>query len=123
MVAIPLIVPVTPVPAQTLNVTLADQACRINIFTKHLNVPDHLPGDIVTDPPVFYTIDPIFLDLYLNDVLVLGGVLCLNNVGIVRNPYLGFVGDLSFTDVQGDEDPRYDGLGVRWLLNYWPSLR
>lgn len=87
--------------------------------------PESIGGDyfIVTNPPVFGEIDPIFLDLYINDVLILGGVLCLNNVAIVRDPYLGFIGDLAFTDLTGDEDPQVSGLGFRWLLNYWPNLK
>lgn len=84
---------------------------------------DQPTGNIVTDPPAFAEINPIFLDLYINDVLVLGGVLALNNVGLVRDPYLGFVGDLSFTDIQGNEDPQVSGLGIRWLLCYWPNLK
>ena len=116
------IVPIVPANNQTLSVTLANQPCKINIFTKHIQVPVHPPGSIITNPPIFEAIDPIFLDLYLNDVLVVGGVLCLNRVGIVRNPYFGFVGDLSFADTLGDEDPQVSGLGNRWLLCYWPNL-
>jgi hypothetical protein len=121
--ATPLIIPIVPVNSQTLTATLGNQAVRVDLYTKHLQVPVHPPGSIVTNPPIFEEVDPLFLNLYLNDALILGGVLCLNNVGIVRNRYFGFVGDLAFTDLQGDEDPRVSGLGLRWLLNYWPDLR
>lgn len=120
--ALPFIIPLQPVPSQVLEVTLNNQACKIKVFTKHIQVPIHPPGTTVTNPPVFEEVDPLFLDLYLNDVLVVGGVLCLNKVGIVRNPYFGFVGDLSFNDLQGNEDPQVNGLGLRWILSYWSDL-
>lgn len=121
MISAPFVVPLNPVFSQTIRTTLGGQACRINVYTKHIWVPQE--AAIVTDPPVFAAIDPIFLDLYVDDVLVIGGVLCLNRVNIVRDAYLGFVGDLSFADLQADEDPRTDGLGSRWILAYWPNLQ
>lgn len=121
-VVTPQIIPIQPVPSQELDVTLDNQPVKLKIFTKHIQVPIHPPGTIVTNPPVFEAIDPLFIDVYLNDVLILGGILCLNNVGIIRSPYLGILGDLAFTDLTGDEDPQVDGLGIRWLLNYWPNL-
>jgi hypothetical protein len=122
MVALPLVVPLAAVPSQTLNITLGGQPCRIKLFTKNLQVPALDPGEIVTEPPRFVEIDPIFMELYLNDVLLLGGVLCLNEVRIVRDAYLKFIGDLSFQDLQGSDDPRVAGLGTRWILCYWPDL-
>lgn len=122
LIATPFLIPLVPANSQELTATLGNQACRIKVFTKNLWVPYHNPGEIVTDPPPFEEINPLFLDLYLNDSLIVGGVLCLNNVGIVRNPYFGFVGDLSFTDTQGNEDPQVSGLGNRWQLCYWPNL-
>ena len=32
--------------------------------------------------------------------------------------YLGFVGDLMFSDTQGTSDPSSPGLGTRYLLMY-----
>jgi hypothetical protein len=37
---------------------------------------------------------------------------------MVRETYLGFIGDLSFTDTQGTSDPVYTGLGSRFVLLY-----
>ena len=37
---------------------------------------------------------------------------------IVRDTYLGFLGDLAFFDLQGEDDPYYTGLGDRWVLGY-----
>jgi hypothetical protein len=61
----------------------------------------------------------VYLDLYVAGVLIIGGVLCLNGVNIVRNAYLGFIGDLAFYDQQGTTDPVYSGLGSRYLLFYF----
>ena len=117
---VPDVIPLAAVPSQTLTVTLNAQACKINVFTKHIQVPVYETGSIKTEPPVYSAIDPVFVDLYVNDVLVIGGAPALNNVKIVRDSYLGFVGDLSFTDTQGTEDPQTGGLGARWLFLYWP---
>ncbi len=56
--------------------------------------------------PTYENQNPVFLDLYLNETnLIIGGVPCLNDVRIVRNVYLGFIGDLSVIDTEGNEDP------------------
>jgi hypothetical protein len=90
-------IPLAAVPSQTLTTVLSGQPCRLNIYQKSTG---------------------LFLDLLVNDALVLGGVLCRNGVGIVRDAYLGFLGDLVFYDTQGDDDPTYDGLGERFILGY-----
>lgn len=100
-----LIIPTTEAPSQTINVTLNNQVCRINLFTKSINVPKQDPLTIPTNPPTYENINPVFLNLYLNDVLLLGGALCLNNTRIIRDTYFGFIGDLSFYDTQGNNDP------------------
>lgn len=132
MAASPLVIPLIGVASQTLSSTLGNQPCAIDVFTKHIQVPvisghgvsapPQPGGSIVTAPPVYAQADPVFLNLRLNDVPVLSGVLARNNVKIVRNPYFGFVGDLSFADTEGNEDPQWPGLGARWLLLYWPDL-
>ncbi|WP_425333611.1 hypothetical protein [Escherichia coli] len=37
---------------------------------------------------------------------------------MVRYSYLGFKGDLIFIDNDGESDPRWEGLGSRYLLYY-----
>lgn len=92
-----LIIPVQPAPAQQLAVTLAGQPCILDLYQKRVG---------------------LFLDLYVNDALIVGGVLCLNKGAMVINAYLGFAGELVFIDQQGNEDPVYTGLGSRWPLFY-----
>lgn len=88
-------IPLVPVPSQQLAVRLGDQSCTIKAYQKAYG---------------------FFLDLYVGDALIIGGVQCHNNALIVITGYLGFVGDLFFTDTAGTDDPSYEGLGSRWLL-------
>ena len=86
-----------PVPAQAVSVSLGGQTCQINVYQKRTG---------------------LYLDLGVNNVPIIYGVLCLNANLIVRDAYLGFVGDLIFYDTQGSNDPDYTGLGGRFQLLY-----
>lgn len=90
-------IPVQPLPSQELVVSLAGQSCKFRIYQK-------LSG--------------LYIDVYVSDVLLIGGVICRNLNRIVRSTYLGFVGDLCFVDNQGTDDPSYTGLGSRFSLVY-----
>jgi len=92
-----LIVPIVSTPSQTLNVTLAQQACTIRVYQKFWGV---------------------FCDVLVNQQPIIQGVLCLNKNFIVRSLYLGFIGDLAFFDTQGSNDPSFSGLGSKFLLFY-----
>jgi hypothetical protein len=91
------IVPLIDAYGQTLNITLGGQSCRIDIKTRSTG---------------------LYCDLYVNDILKVGGVACRNLKRIVINRYFGFVGDLMFSDTQGVKDPSSPGLGTRYLLMY-----
>jgi hypothetical protein len=91
------VIPLRAIPSQIVSISLAGQPCRIAVYQKSTG---------------------LFCDLYANDALIIGGVICLNANLIVRDAYLGFIGDLSFFDTQGEDDPDYTGLGSRWLLSY-----
>lgn len=95
------IVPLQALPSQTVSVALNNQACQINVYTLGPTEYPHL-----------------FMDLLVNDTLIVGGVICQNANPIVRDAYLGFIGDLAFFDLQGEDDPVYTGLGSRWVLGY-----
>lgn len=92
-----LFIPLQSVPSQTVTCALGGQNCRISIYAKSTGV---------------------FLDLYVSNTMLLAGVICLNYVRIVRDPYLGFPGDLSWYDMQGASDPTYEGIGDRYQLAY-----
>jgi len=53
----------------------------------------------------------LFMDVSVNDVPVMQGVICQNWNRIVRSAYLGFVDDFVFWDAQGSADPTFSGLG------------
>lgn len=92
-----LVIPLAPEKAQTVTTTIADQRIRLHVYQKAFGV---------------------FVDVYVNDQLILGGVLARNMVRLIRSTYLGFVGDLVFFDTQGNAAPSYEGLGDRFVLLY-----
>lgn len=85
-----LIVPLQAVPNQAVSIALANQACQIEVSQNEYGM---------------------FMNLYVNNSLVLGGVICQNMNRIVRDAYFGFIGDFVFLDNQGNDDPEYTGLG------------
>ena len=100
-----LTVPLQPIASQTVNVVLDGQACTINVYEKSTG---------------------LYMDLYVNAVLIIGGVICNNLDRIVRDLYFGFNGDFIWEDVQGSTnaplnppmDPYYQGIGSRFFLIY-----
>lgn len=95
------IIPLVAAPSQSLTVTLAGQRVRLQVYQKAFG---------------------LFIDVYANDVLVIGGVAARNLVRVVRSAYLGFIGDFYFGDTQGTDDPAYTQLGTRFLLYYDDAL-
>lgn len=94
-------IPLDVVPSQTLTVPLGGQAVRLNVYTRTFG---------------------LYVDVYVNNTLIIGGVKALNLVKIVRSKYLGFIGDVFFFDTQGTDDPVYTGLGDRFVLLYDDTL-
>lgn len=92
------IVPLSPIPSQTLKVVLDDQDCQISVLTRG----EHM-----------------YLDLTVDGTIVQQGALLLDYVSAIQIPTHSFSGTLAMFDTQGNEAPRYDGLGERWQLWYW----
>lgn len=86
---------------QTINVTLNNQPCIIRLVQRE---------------------SAIYMDLSLNSIPIIQGVPCWYGNKIVRYPYLGFVGELVFLDLEGEDDPFWDGLGTRFLLFYFEEV-
>lgn len=99
-----LIVPTQPVANQTLVCELGNQRCRITIYQRYEYNPE--PSPI------------LYLDLLVNDAPILVGQICRDRTRLIRDAYLGFVGDIAFFDNQGIADPLGVGLGSRWFLLY-----
>jgi hypothetical protein len=93
------VIPLNTASAQILNVQLARQSCRLKVYQKTFG---------------------LYVDLYVNDVLIMAGQAAHNLVKLVRDAYLGFAGDLVFFDTSGNADPTHDGLGSRYVLLYLP---
>lgn len=109
-------IPLQAAPSQTINVSLGGQSCTINVYQKGI-LPPFTPAG-ATSPNVYLLPAVVYLDLYVANTLILGGIRCMNGVVIVRDAYLGFIGDLVFYDTQGSTDPVYTGLGARYVLTY-----
>ena len=104
-----LLVPTRDVPSQTLAVNLGGQSCTVNVYQLDTAGADSL-GNL--------TPAGLYLDLLVAGAAVITGVICQNMNRIVRDAYLGFVGDLFWYDTQGASDPSSPGLGSRYQLLY-----
>ncbi len=95
------VVPVRAVPKQIISVQLGNQNVELNIYQ---------------------TLYGLFMDVSVNNALIIGGVVCQNLNRIVRNAYLGFTGDFAWVDTTRSElDPIYTGLGTTFILRYLES--
>ena len=63
----------------------------------------------------------LFVDIWLNGVIIGASVIAHNAVALVARDYAGFSGNLMFFDTQGKDDPLYSGLGSRWQLVYFTA--
>lgn len=90
-------VPLSPIPAQSLGVVLAQQNCQINVYQKTTG---------------------LFFDLLVDNVFIVSCVIGRDGDRMVRQKYRNFIGDFTFIDTQGSDDPVYTGLGSRWVLIY-----
>jgi hypothetical protein len=96
-----LVVPLVATPAQDLSVTLGGQPVQLKVYAKTFG---------------------LYADIYVNNALVVGGVVARNAVRLVRSQYLGFVGDLYFFDTAGTSDPDFNEFGSRFVLIYDDEL-
>lgn len=92
-----LIVPLQALPNQTVRVQLNGQLCQVNAYQKPAG---------------------LFMDLLVDNAPMVTGAICERNNRIVRDAYLGFIGDMAWIDTQGQEDPEYTGVGTRYFLAY-----
>lgn len=100
-----IIVPVRNLPNQEFTTTLNNQQVRLRIYERRFR--SHIPND-----------HRIYIDVILNNILLIAGAMCQHAVPIIQDITLGFTGDLAFVDTEGTDDPKSSGLGTRWLLVY-----
>jgi hypothetical protein len=91
------VIPLEPTPSQSLEVVLGGQNCTITVQQKA---------------------EGLFLTLIAAGVTIVAWIVCRNACRLVRYAYLPFIGDLTFMDTQGADDPVYTGLGDRFQLCY-----
>jgi hypothetical protein len=92
-----LVVPVQALPNQTLQCVLGGQSVQLSIYQQSYG---------------------LFMDVSSNGTLIIAGVICENGNRIVRDAYLGFLGDFAWYDTQSTTDPIYTGLGLQYVLLY-----
>jgi hypothetical protein len=95
-------IPLSPKPSQSLQVALNGQSCVLEIYQLDYG---------------------LFINVYMNDKIIVGGQICQNLNRIVRDSIAaisapGFVGDFFFYDTEGTDDPIYTGLGKRFKLDF-----
>jgi hypothetical protein len=95
-------VPLSPVPSQTLSITLGGQSVQIAVFT------------LTTG---------LYFSLTFNGSPVVTSRLCLNTAFLIGQTYSAFQGDFSFVDTMptatGGTAPVYTGLGTQYQLLYF----
>lgn len=98
-----LIVPLVPVPSQTLAIVLAQQNCELSLYLRGTH---------------------LYIDLSFNGNPVITTRICRNVQRLLRDAgYHGFIGDFMFLDLHVADlinglDPEYTGLGSRFQLIY-----
>jgi hypothetical protein len=94
-------VPLASLPSQVLSIALGGQSCRLKVYARSTGM---------------------FIDVYVDDALILGGAPLRNGTLVFRDAYLGFVGDLMVLDTTGTSDPFYSAsapsIGDRFVLIY-----
>jgi hypothetical protein len=91
------IIPAQPVANQELSCILDGLLARITLTTTDYG---------------------LYADVLYNGVPVSSGQLCLDRTDINPNRYRGLPQFLGFADLQGIDNPTFDGFGTRFLLIY-----
>lgn len=95
-------IPLRATGNQTLQVVLESQNCSLRLYTRGLS-----DG-----------VETLFCDLSIDQNPVFYGCPCLDGLPMPLYAWLGMTGQLVFIDMEGDEAPRWSGLGSRWKLLY-----
>lgn len=90
-------IPLQSIPSQIIRVVLDGQNVQIFLYQKEQG---------------------LFADVAVDDTTIVSSALALDITPIVCRDYAGFIGNLMFTDTQGNNDPDYSGLADRYALLY-----
>lgn len=94
------VVPIQPVPSQTVKVILGNQ--NVQITLRHQS-------------------QGMFVDVISDGVTLTSATIARDAVPLMPRDYLSFAGNLIFVDTQGADDPVYTGLGSRFQLVYFTA--
>lgn len=101
---------IQPVPNQQMSAVLGGQQVNLKVYAlpqraqTGAGAGDFLPA-------------ALFMDVSVSNTPICSCIPAMNLNKIVRGQG-GFIGDFVFQDTQGSNDPTYDGLGSRYLLQY-----
>lgn len=90
-------VPLIALPDQRLQIILGSQDVALRVYTRD---------------------ERLYTDLDVNGAAVWRGFIARNLLPCKLYPYLAFAGQLVFVDMQGLDDPHWEGLGSRWVCMY-----
>lgn len=91
-------IPIVALPNQTLSIVLANQNAQIALRQNGLNM---------------------YFDLSVNGTPIVVSRICRDRQRLLLDvEYRGFIGDFSFFDSAGTEQPFFAGIGVRFFLAY-----
>jgi len=94
-------IPLSPIPAQTLQVVLSGRYCTISLYWRQSR---------------------LYLDLSAGGAVICQGAICQNRADVLQSKHPDFSGALHFYDLQGDRPPGWEGLhngsSGRWMLLY-----
>ena len=91
-------IPIDAVPNQEIITVLNEQQCKITLRTLGDNV--------------YFSLEESNLGI------ICQGVRCVDRSALIRAAYTGFVGDITFIDLEANDDPVYTGFNTRFLLLY-----
>ena len=91
------LIPIERLANQTFWIDLNEQDCEIHVYERY---------------------GVTYMDLKVNDKVIIQGQICLNNTDIIQYKHLEFDGNLRFIDTQGSNDPYYTGFNERYALVY-----
>lgn len=90
-------VPLIALPDQRLQIILGNQDVTLRVYTRD---------------------NRLYTDLGVAGAMIWRGFIARNLLPCKLYPYLPFAGQLVFVDMQGLDDPRWQGLGTRWVCMY-----
>lgn len=91
------IIPLSKLPAQSLNVVLSGQNSTLSLYWRQ---------------------ERLYLDLKAGSAVICQGAVCQNKADIIQSRSQDFTGTLHFIDLEGDRPPHWEGLNSRWALIY-----